>query len=35
MEAHSGRITLDEGPGVFEGSGPGLRVALVLPAAEE
>lgn len=35
MEAHSGRITLDEGPGVYEGSGPGLRVALVLPAAEE
>ncbi|MDQ8028712.1 MAG: HAMP domain-containing sensor histidine kinase [Brevundimonas sp.] len=34
MEAHSGRITLDEGPGAFEGSGPGLRVALVLPAAE-
>lgn len=33
MEAHGGRIVLDEGPGVFEGSGPGLRVALVLPAA--
>lgn len=34
MEAHGGRITLDEGPGAYEGSGPGLRVALVLPAAE-
>ncbi|WP_420479504.1 sensor histidine kinase [Brevundimonas sp. FT23028] len=33
MEAHGGRVTLDEGPGAFEGSGPGLRVALVLPAA--
>jgi signal transduction histidine kinase len=34
MEAHAGRIVLDEGPGAYEGSGPGLRVALVLPAAE-
>ena len=34
MEAQGARITLDEGPGAFEGSGPGLRVALVLPAAE-
>lgn len=33
MEAHSGRIQIDEGPGSYEGSGPGLRVALVLPAA--
>lgn len=33
MEAHGGRIQLDEGPGRFEGLGPGLRVALVLPAA--
>jgi signal transduction histidine kinase len=33
MEAHDGRIVLDEGPGVYNGSGPGLRVALVLPAA--
>ncbi|HUH24435.1 MAG TPA: ATP-binding protein [Brevundimonas sp.] len=33
MEAHGGRIQLDEGPGVYEGSGPGLRVALVVPAA--
>lgn len=33
MEAHDGRILLDEGPGVYNGSGPGLRVALVLPAA--
>ncbi|QYF86168.1 ATP-binding protein [Brevundimonas sp. PAMC22021] len=32
-EAHGGRVQLDEGPGVFEGYGPGLRVALVLPAA--
>ena len=30
-EAHGGRIQLDEGPGVFDGRGPGLRVALVLP----
>jgi signal transduction histidine kinase len=35
MEAHSGRIVLDEGPGVYNGFGPGLRVALVLPAASE
>lgn len=35
MEAHSGRIVLDEGPGVYDGFGPGLRVALVLPAAPE
>lgn len=34
MEAHGGRIVLDEGPGAYEGFGPGLRVALVLPAAE-
>ncbi|MBU2379142.1 MAG: HAMP domain-containing histidine kinase [Alphaproteobacteria bacterium] len=33
MEAHMGRIQLDEGPGAYGGSGPGLRVALVLPAA--
>jgi len=33
MEAHGGRIQLDEGPGVYQGSGPGLRVALVVPAA--
>jgi len=33
MEAHNGRITLDEGPGVYDGYGPGLRVALVLPPA--
>ena len=32
-EAHGGRVQLDEGPGVFEGFGPGLRVAVVLPAA--
>ncbi len=33
MEAHLGRIQLDEGPGAYDGSGPGLRVALVLPPA--
>ena len=33
MEAHLGRIQLDEGPGAYGGSGPGLRVALVLPPA--
>ena len=31
-EAHGGRLELDEGPGVVDGKGPGLRVALVLPA---
>ncbi len=30
--AHKGRLTIDEGPGVFDGQGPGLRTALVLPA---
>lgn len=30
-EAHGGRLELDEGPGALNGSGPGLRVALVLP----
>jgi signal transduction histidine kinase len=34
MEAHGGRVLLDEGPGEYGGFGPGLRVALVLPAAE-
>lgn len=33
MEAHGGRIQLDEGPGAYDGAGPGLRVALVLPPA--
>jgi signal transduction histidine kinase len=33
MEAHMGRIQLDDGPGVYGGHGPGLRVALVLPPA--
>ncbi|MFN5482446.1 MAG: hypothetical protein ACK49G_09930, partial [Brevundimonas sp.] len=28
-----GRVQLDEGPGSCDGSGPGLRVALVLPPA--
>jgi signal transduction histidine kinase len=32
-EAHGGRLQLDEGPGSLDGSGPGLRVALLLPAA--
>ncbi len=30
--AHGGRLELDEGPGIFDGKGPGLRAALVLPA---
>ena len=34
MEAHSGRIQLDDGPGAYGGCGPGLRGALVLPPAE-
>ncbi len=33
MEAHMGRIQLDEGPGAYGRHGPGLRVALVLPPA--
>ncbi|HYG25701.1 MAG TPA: HAMP domain-containing sensor histidine kinase [Caulobacteraceae bacterium] len=33
-EAHGGRVELDEGPGVVDGKGPGLRVAFVLPRAE-
>jgi signal transduction histidine kinase len=32
-EAHGGRLELAEGPGAFNGSGPGLRAALVFPAA--
>ncbi|MFI4975087.1 MAG: sensor histidine kinase [Caulobacterales bacterium] len=31
--AHGGRLELDEGPGAVDGSGPGLRVALVTPPA--
>jgi signal transduction histidine kinase len=31
--AHRGALELDEGPGVVDGSGPGLRVALVFPPA--
>jgi signal transduction histidine kinase len=31
--AHGGRLELDEGPGCVDGKGPGLRAALVLPAA--
>jgi signal transduction histidine kinase len=33
-EAHGGRLELDEGPGEYNGFGPGLRVALVLPRVE-
>ncbi|MBE7217231.1 MAG: sensor histidine kinase, partial [Caulobacteraceae bacterium] len=35
-EAHGGRLDLDEGPGVASGAstGPGLRIALSLPAAD-
>jgi len=33
LEAHAGRLELDEGPGIFDGKGPGLRCALVLPRA--
>lgn len=33
LEAHAGRLTLDEGPGAYDGFGPGLRVAMVLPPA--
>ena len=33
-EAHGGRLELDEGPGLFDGKGPGLRVALVLPRVD-
>ena len=33
-EAHGGRIDLDDGPGVYDGRGPGLRVALSLPPAQ-
>jgi len=29
--AHRGRLTIDEGPGVYGAQGPGLRTALVLP----
>ncbi len=31
--AHRGRLTIDEGPGVYGTQGPGLRTALVLPPA--
>jgi signal transduction histidine kinase len=33
-EAHGGRLELDEGPGLYDGFGPGLRVAIVLPRVE-
>jgi signal transduction histidine kinase len=32
-EAHGGRLELDEGPGKVGESGPGLRVAFILPRA--
>lgn len=32
-QAHGGRLEIAEGPGVVDGVGPGLRVALVLPSA--
>jgi signal transduction histidine kinase len=32
-EAHGGRLEISEGPGSVDGSGPGLRVAVVLPGA--
>ena len=32
-ESHRGRLEIDDGPGSVGGSGPGLRVALVLPRA--
>jgi len=31
--AHRGGLDLDEGPGAVDGSGPGLRVALIFPMA--
>ncbi len=34
VDAHGGRMDLDEGPGAVDGQGPGLRVAITLPAAE-
>lgn len=33
VDAHGGRLELDEGPGAVDGQGPGLRVAINLPAA--
>ncbi len=33
-EVHGARLALDDGPGAVDGSGPGLRVALVFPAAD-
>ena len=32
-EAHGGRVERGDGPGLFDGSGPGLRAAVVLPSA--
>ena len=31
-QAHGGRLELGEGPGAYDGSGPGLRAALILPS---
>ncbi len=33
VSAHGGRLELDDGPGEMGGTGPGLRTALVFPAA--
>ncbi len=33
VAAHGARLELDEGPGVLDGHGPGLRTVLVFPAA--
>ena len=33
VNAHGGRLELDDGPGRMDGRGPGLRTAIVLPAA--
>jgi len=34
VASHGGRLELSEGPGEYNGMGPGLRVALVLPRVE-
>ncbi len=33
VAAHGARLELDEGPGVLDGRGPGLRTVLIFPAA--
>jgi signal transduction histidine kinase len=30
-EVHGGVLSLDDGPGAVDGSGPGLRIALTFP----